>query len=266
METETDLLGSIFGHWRQNAAETERLLGGDKADFFVDIYNDALDIQFAISDAYPKQELTSLVYADFMGVCKEIHWFHVMFLAGNYPLLLARLRFIWELIFRALYADTYEQQGGTHREPPGLTVDEKHWWLESKEKGLNWGSVILPILYKLFKAKDVKEIEECFKPVWDALNCYVHPSAVLRYELIDESSLLFRDAFDENLANKSLYYAKEIFELVWLAVLWRFPKAKVRLLANPSVFKKCPRVRSMLEKLQDLPSRRSFQARASVAK
>jgi hypothetical protein len=164
----------------------------------VDIYNDALDIQFAISDAYPKQELTSLVYTDFMGVCKEIQWLHVMFLAGNYPLLLARLRFIWELVFRALYADTYEQHEETHREPPGLTVDEKHCWLENEEKRLNWGSVILPVLRKLFNASDAKEIEQSFKPAWDALNCYVHPSAVLRYELIEESSLLFRDAFDEN--------------------------------------------------------------------
>lgn len=248
MDTETDLLGLIFAHWRQNAAETKRILGGDKAHFFVDIYNDALDIQFAISDVYPKQERTSLVYADFMGVCKEIHWLHVMFLAGNYPLLLARLRFIWELIFRALYADTYEQQRETQREPPGPTVDKKHWWLESEERRLGWGSVMLPVLRKLFKATDMKEIEECFKPAWDALNCYVHPSAMLRYDLIEESSLLFRDAFDENLANKSLHYAKEIFELVWLAVLWRFPKAKSRLLADPNVFTKCPRVRSMLEK------------------
>jgi hypothetical protein len=246
METETDLLGSIFVHWSQNAAETERVLGRDKAHFFVDIYNDALDIQFAISDGYPKQELTSLVYADFMGVCKEIHWLQVMFLAGNYPLLLARLRFIWELIFRALYADTYQQQQETQREPPGLTVDEKHWWLESEERTLNWRTVVLPILHRLFKAKDAKEIEQCFKPVWDALNCYVHPSGVLRYELIEESSLLFRDAFDENLANKSLHYAKEVIELVWVAVLWRFPKAKGRLLADPNKFS--PRVRSMLEK------------------
>jgi hypothetical protein len=246
METETDLLGSIFGHWEQNAAETERILGKDKAHFFIDAYNDALDIQFAISDEYPKPELTSLVYADFMGVCKEIHWLHVMFVAGNYPLLLARLRFIWELIFRALYADIYEQPGDRHQEASSSTVDDKHWWLEDQESKLNWRSVILPILNKLFTAKDSKEIEDCFKPTWDTLNCYVHPSAILRHELIEESSLIVRDAVDENFANKALHYATEVIELVWLTVLWRFPKAKDRLLADPNVLRNCSRVRSLL--------------------
>jgi hypothetical protein len=247
METKMDLLATTFGHWRKNAAEAERVLGKDKTHFFVDLYNDALEIQFALSDAYPKEELTSLLYADFTGLFKEINWLMVIFLAGNYPLLLGRLRFIWELVFRAVYADTYEQEEEADRAPPGATVDEKHWWLESEEGRLNWRSVILPILKRLFVAKDPNEIEEHFKPIWDILNCYVHPSATLRYDLIEESALLARDAFDEKLANKTLHYAGEVFELVWLAVIWRFPETKCQLLSKPNVFARCPRLRSVLK-------------------
>jgi len=167
----------------------------------------------------------------------------VMFLAGNYPLLLGRLRFIWELVFRALEADCCEQESGP-------TVDDKHEWLARNEKSMGWRTPILPLLERLFPMDNQKEIENCFKPTWDTLNCYVHPSAILRDDLIEESGLLFRDAFDEKLANKALHYATEVFELVWLAVLWRFPKAKPRLLSDPNVFKKCPRVRAMLEKSQ----------------
>ena len=161
-------------------------------------------------------------------------------------MLLGRLRFIWELIFRALYADICEQESGP-------TVDDKHEWLAASENRMGWPNLMLPVLRQVFAQDDEKAIRDCFKPIWETLNGYVHPSATLREDLIEDSGLLFRDAFDENLASKSLHYASQVFDLLWLAMLWRFPKAKARLLADANAFKRSPRVRPMIEKSLSTP-------------
>src|SRR5262249_9023926 len=157
--------------------------GQEKAIFFVDVYNDALNVKFAISDVYPEAERTSMVGLDVVTLWKEIQWLIVMFLAGNYPLLMARLRFIWELLFRSLYVETYQQESESQPAEPGPTLDDKHQWLSQNEEGLGWNKLILPLLARLFSADNPKEIQDLFKPTWDTLNCYVHPSATLRGDL-----------------------------------------------------------------------------------
>lgn len=250
MDARNELLDTLFDHWRENAREAEKVLGAEKAHFFVDVYNDALNIGIALSDCYPdKQELlTSMVYADFMGLCKEIHWLELMFLAGNYPLLLSRLRYDWEMIFRALYADTYEKEKDTDPEPPGPTLDEKHEWLGKLEEQnrLNANTIIYPLLRQLLRANDPDEIEAYFRPLWKGLNAFVHPSATVRDRLVRESALLVRDGFDEELAKEALYYATEVFELIWLAVTALFPKTRPVLIADANTFRQCERLRHIL--------------------
>jgi hypothetical protein len=99
-----DLLSTLFGHWRKVAEETNSCLGEETAGLFIDLYHDALAIQGAVLDTYPEEErLCSLVFADIIGLFKELHWFHAMFLFGNYPFVLSRLRHNWERLFRAYY-------------------------------------------------------------------------------------------------------------------------------------------------------------------
>lgn len=245
--TQIDLLDSIFGRWKQNASEAIAALGEEETRFFVDVYNDALEIQAAISGMYPTDELAnSLVYMDFMGVTKEVHWFLVMFLAGNCPLLLGRLRFLWELIFRGLYAESYEKKKDVDPEPPSHSIDGYHEWLKARIK-LDWNTVIEPVLRKIFTAEDAQLIDQHFKPIWKTLHCYVHPSAEWREDLIDESALLVRDGFDRSLVEKTLAYSAAVFELVWLAVLSRFPLASRRLVADPNTFRQFPRLQEILK-------------------
>src|SRR5262249_35907783 len=119
------LLSTLFGFWREVAAETIRCLGEGTASLFLDLYNDALNIQGAVLAAYPEEERPcSLVFADFAGLLKELHWLHALFLFGNYPFVLSRLRHDWEWLFRAYHADTYAQHNPGATDVPGPTLDD----------------------------------------------------------------------------------------------------------------------------------------------
>ena len=181
---------------------------------------------------------------------KELNWLHVLFLSGNYPIALSRLRFNWERVFRARYADACAEEKPNASDGPGPTVGEKHEWLRQREdrNRLNWGSFIAPALSQLFPAGAPGEAKSHFKPLWDRLNECVHPSGELREMLAGESGLHALDAFDEGWARQTLADAAEVFGLIWLAVLSRFPRAGPALLAAPDTFRACPQLRAVLER------------------
>jgi hypothetical protein len=179
---------------------------------------------------------------------KELHWLHVLFLSGNYPIVLSRLRFNWERLFRARYADTFVKENPGAPDVPGPTLDDKHDWLMQREDSLRWKTLMAPTLARLFAAGAPGEAEAHFRPLWDRLNRCVHPSGELREKLMGESILHARDAFDEAWARETLSDATEVFGLVWLAVLSRFPAAVPALLADPHTFKAIPQLRAVLEK------------------
>jgi hypothetical protein len=95
----------------------------------------------------------------------------------------------------------------------------------------------------------LKSTDARFKPVWQRLNRCVHPSGELRERLTDESALLARDAFDERWARETQADALEVFGLIQLAVVLRFPNARRALLADPHVFRTRPQLRAALEKV-----------------
>lgn len=83
-------------------------VGREKAFHFVELANDWIDISIAIGNTYATGDLSqSLVHSHFLSLFKEVQWFQLHFLSGNYPLLGRSLRFVWELMFRAYYVDTY---------------------------------------------------------------------------------------------------------------------------------------------------------------
>jgi hypothetical protein len=243
-----DFLTTVFSHWRQVAEDTIGHLGEETASVFVYLYNDAIEILGAIGDAYPEEErLHSLVFAEFTGIFKELHWLQTLFLCGNYRLVLSQLRFNWERIFRAGFADAYAQENPHASDPPGPTIDDKHDWLTKQEDRLNWKTLIGPTLARLFPAGAPSDAASYFKPLWDRLNRCVHPSGDLREKLVGESALHARDAFDEAWARETRAAAVEVFGLIWLAVLSRFPAAVPALIADPSIFQACPQLRKVLE-------------------
>lgn len=220
------LLGEQYEHLRKIAEETFRSLGKERAVYFTSLANDWIDILSAILNTYSKDELSdSLMYIYFSGLFKEVYWFQLLFLAGNYPLLHRSLRFVWEMIFRAYHVDTYVRESPDNPEPPGPTVDDKAEWLgkyERKLKMYKW-SFVRKVLRRLLPQAQGTEIEEYYKSLRDKLNEYVHPSKALLDRMVADHNLLVKDSFDKAWALETIEIATMIFDLVWLAVISRFP-------------------------------------------
>jgi hypothetical protein len=245
-----DFLTTVFGFWREIAEQTAAKLGEQTAGLFVELYNDAIDIQGAILGANPQADLlNSLVFTEFTGLFKELHWLHVLLVSGNYPIVLTRLRFNWERLFRARHADAYVAEHPNEADAPGPTIAEKHDWLTEREERLNWGTTIAPTLARLIPGADETCIGSHYRPLWQRLNRCVHPSGELREKLVSESALLVHDAFDEEWAREALTYAAQVFALIWMAVLSRFPAAIPRVLSKQNAFQTCPQVREWLKRL-----------------
>jgi hypothetical protein len=246
-----NVLSTVLGHWTNVAGDTIGGLGENAAGLFVNLSSDALDILKAIFDAYPEEErLHSLVFAEFTGLLNDLTTLQALFLGGKYRLVQSQLRFNWEQIFRARHADAYAEENPHAADPPGPTLHEKHVWLTEREKKLRWDTVIAPALTRLFTAAVPTEIVSHFKLLWDRLNLCVHPSGQVREMLMGESALHARDAFDEAWAQQTHADALEVFSLLWLAVLSRFPGAVPALLADPHTFRACPSLRAVLEATQ----------------
>jgi hypothetical protein len=207
------------------SAETEKQFG-DRAFCLIELYNDWIEISSSIRSAYGESlAFSSLVAADFFSLGKELHWLHRLLHWGNYPLIHRVLRFDWELMFHAYYADVYQPSIPGDRDQPGKTVDKKVDWLESHNRGLNWHTVILPITNTLVRKKDCSH----YGKIWRALNHHVHPTKAIRHRSIDDSALMVRDSFDKKWADESIHAACDVFDLIWLLTLRRFPKCRDQL-------------------------------------
>ena len=219
-------------------------LGREKAFHFVELANDWIDIQAAISRTYSYNDLVQgLVYFYFFSLFKEVQWFQLHFLSGNYLLLGRGLRFVWEMIYRAYYTDTY-----TGESPPGPSLADKIVWLEQRESTLRWGNCICPVLGKVFPlAEQEQEVREHYRRLWQSLHKYVHPSVDLVSRMMSESALLVTDSFDETWAAEIIQDATKVFDLIWLAVIARFPKC-APLLAQQKHGLVCPLTQAVLEK------------------
>jgi hypothetical protein len=221
--------------------ETLEKLGEKEGGFFVWVAEDWIKINTALVGAYPGKRGYNLVRLTFGGLLKEVCWFHFFFVAGNYPLLLSRLRFVWEAVFRAFLVENYPlrspvprtrrprtRRPRTRRPPPapGPSPDDKVGWLYKHERNLNWAGCIEPVLRKVFPLADEQEkVRDDYHKLLDELHKYVHPSADLAGKMIGESALHVIDNFDEGWALETVEIARKVFDLVWLAVLQHHPLA-----------------------------------------
>lgn len=241
----TSYLTTVYDYFREIETETIQTLGRENALYFVDLANDWIDIHRAISQSYAQDEqLRSLTFFYFTYVMKEVNWLQVHFSCGNYPLLGHSLRFLWEMIYRGYHVDSY-----TGNNPPGQTLDLKIHWLEQRK--LNWRNCIGPVLGKVFPlAAQEKNAAERYYALWQTLNSYVHPSADLFSKLVGESALLATDRFDAAWATEILAMATQVFDVIWLALLSRFPRTALLLAQNEHGLV-CPLTQMIVEKCGD---------------
>jgi hypothetical protein len=240
---------------RQVAEQTVAALGEDRALLFVSLQSDWVDLIGAVPKAYP--ELTappasddappaegSLLLIDLQGLLLELDRQQFAFLGGHYAAVGRSLRYVWELMYRAFLADTYAEIGDGD-DLPGPTPDDKAEWLRTRKGPLNRKTVIEPMLDRLLPATQHGRIASDFIPLWERLNRVVHPSWELRDRLINPSALLVADGYDADWASEVLSDAANVFDLIWLAVLHRFPDCR-RLLANETTFAHCPLARHLV--------------------
>ena len=220
-------------------------LGQEHASHFVELANDWIDISIAIGRTYTSDEISqSLVSAYFLSLFKEVQWFQLHFLSGNYPLLGRGLRFAWELIYRAYYTDTY-----TGESPPGPSLGDKILWLQKRESKLRWDNCIRQMLGKVLPVvEQEQEVQEYYHALWKSLHKYAHPSVDLVSRMMGKSSLLITDSFDETWAQEIIQDATEVFDLIWLAVISRFPRC-APFFAKQEYGLVCPLTQAVLEKI-----------------
>lgn len=94
------------------------------------------------------------------------------------------------------------------------------------------------------------EVREHYHNLWQSLHKYVHPSVDLVSRMMGESDLLVADSFDETWATEIIQDATEVFDLIWLATISRFPKC-APLLAQQEYGLVCPLTQAVLEKLAE---------------
>jgi hypothetical protein len=243
-DQQPNLFRQLISHLEPTAEETLARLSPDEARVFTELGNDQIDISGAVLDAYGRDDLlNSLVFYDFKGLPKQLLALGLDLLCGRYEDVRRGLRFAWESIFRAFYADCYPMLCPTDPDQPGPTLDHKAAWLEGREKKLNRDTVILPVLRHLLPAWSEAEVLGQFKPVWDRLNAAAHPSADWRVSGVQESVRHAWLNFDEAQARQLVSDAREVFAVVWVAALKRFPRAVAKLAADPDAFRACPQVR-----------------------
>jgi hypothetical protein len=230
-DKESSYIREMCRRLAQIEQDTVVRLGEGKGCLFLNIYIDGLAINRAILDNYPDEERTNLVLLTFWGLFKELSWFQFFFLAGNYPLLLSRLRHVWEPVFRAYFA---ESQGliasASLGESPGPSVDDKVAWLHRHGHQLRWDNCIKPALCQLFSSAEREDqVQQHYYDRWKTLRQYAHPSAYLMDRLFGPSDLHAIDNFDVEWALETIDVATDVFDLAWLTVLRMFPKAADRL-------------------------------------
>lgn len=211
-----DILDSLYGHWQDVRRETITSLGEKQALKIIDFHgNNWIDIISWISSTYLRQEQMNIVNFQFTRIFKEVYWLQFLFFAGNYPAVYRNLRYMWEMMSQAYYVDYKYSE---------LSLDEQFAKVRMIEEHTQGWNIVVPTLCRVLK-KSGKKIEFNFRPLWDELNRYVHPSAK-QLDLIAEAdfSSLVTDSFSEPLAKGVLQTTDKVLDITYAIMMKKFMK------------------------------------------
>jgi hypothetical protein len=107
---------------------------------------------------------------------------------------------------------------------PTLSLDEQVEKTKDVEERVFGWNIVSSTLEKVLN-KTVGEVRAAFKPLWDDLNRYAHPS-VRQMDLVAQKDFaaLVTDSFNETLAWELLGVTDKVFDIAYAVVLIRFPK------------------------------------------
>jgi hypothetical protein len=113
---------------------------------------------------------------------------------------------------------------------------------------LSWGNVIEPTLRRVFRlAEKEGEVLDYYHKLWKDLNNYVHPTHFLVERMIDRDAILI-DRFDQEWAKETIDVARDVFDLVLLAVIARFPGC-LEMVARHGLIVEYPRTKEILKEV-----------------
>jgi hypothetical protein len=210
------ILDNLYEQWREIRKETIERLGGKEALKIIDFHaNNWIDIVKWISSEYKREEQMNIIVFQFSRLFKEVYWLQFLFHTGNYPTAYRNLRYILEMICQAYYVDSKH---------PTLSLDEQLEKTKDLEKRVRAWDIVSGTLKKVLNKTDA-EVRAGFKPLWDDLNRYAHPS-VRQMDLVAEKDFaaLVTDSFSEPLAGELLGVTDKVFDIAYAVVLTRFPK------------------------------------------
>lgn len=230
---------------RNTRRDTIQTLDKDDALAFIHFHMDCMELGFAIHDEYLTTVRNSLVALVLVPIQKALDGMHFDFLNGRYAEVGRTLRFVWELLFRSYYAEVRSGVEPNHPTAP----DEMLEWLDlqSRRRKLSWHNVFRPVIESLFCDGKQGKAAELFRPSWNRLNEVAHPSVTWLLSGLGESTRITFDHFDRELALRLLDDAREVFGIMWFAVLHRFPNITPNMAKNPHVFVQTPQLRSIVD-------------------
>lgn len=210
------ILDNLYEQWREIRKETVERLEGKEALKIIDFHaNNWIDIVKWISSEYKREEQMNIIGFQFFRLFKEVYWLQFLFHTGNYPTAYRNLRYILEMICQAYYVDSNH---------PTLSLDEQMEKTKDLEERVFGWNIVSSALCRIFNQTE-EEIRDQFKSLWDGLNKYAHPS-VRQMDLVakEDFSALVTDSFNETLARELLTGTDRVFDVVYAAILRRFPK------------------------------------------
>ena len=88
---------------------------------------------------------------------------------------------------------------------------------------MRWANVFEPTLRAVLRVPDKQGRDlDYYHRLWKNLHKYVHPSHFLVETMIDRDGLVI-DRFNEEWAKETIEVCTDIFDLIWLVVITRFP-------------------------------------------
>lgn len=212
-------LDEFYEHWKTVRVETITNLGEKDALIFIDFHaNNWIDIVKWIDSKYSKEEQLNIVSFQFQGLFKEIYWLQFLFHSGNYPVIYRNLRYLLEQFCQAYYVD---------KKYPNFSLDDQIQKIkEIEDKKIYGWNLVESVLCEIFNSNN-ESIQLKFKPLWDYLNKHVHPSAKQMDMVAKEDfSSFVTDSFNEKLAKNVLGATNEVFDIIDMIILKKYPKIR----------------------------------------
>ena len=211
-------LDGLYEHLKSIRKETITDLGNKDALHIIDFHaNNWIDIIGWISSKYNREEQMNIVIFQFHRLFKEIYWLQFLFHNGNYPMVYRNLRYILELISQAYYIDS---------KYPDLSLDKQIEKTKEMEETIYGWNLVKSVLCEILNSNE-QSIQSNFKPLWDHLNKYIHPSAKqMDIVATEDFSSLVTDSFNENIAIDVLRTTNEIFDTVNMIIFKKFSRIK----------------------------------------